>query len=56
MCPNRAFNAHDAMPFPATMAQVAEGSGGVSEEAKAVELRFLVGLSEVIPSEKSPAR
>lgn len=36
--------------------QVAEGSDGVSAEAKAVELRFLVGLSEILASEKTPTR
>lgn len=44
------------MHLTATMSQVAEGSSGVSEEAKAVKLRFLVGLSEIVPDEKSPAR
>lgn len=28
----------------------------MSAAAKAIELRFLVGLSEIIPSEKNPER
>lgn len=35
---------------------MADGSEGVYTEAKAVELRFLVGLSEILASEKTPER
>ena len=36
--------------------KVSEGSYGLSKAAKAVELRFLVGLSEIMPSQKDPTR
>lgn len=43
-------------PIYVFLIKVAEGSEGVSAAAKAVELRFLVGLSEIMPSEKNPTR
>lgn len=36
--------------------QVAQGSDSVSAETKSVELRFLVGPSEIIPSSSSSDR
>lgn len=38
------------------LVQVAKGSENVSADAKTVELRFLVGPSEIVPSDTSPDR